>query len=210
MYYECEVPAKLGRLPRAFMSTCRFGAFASGWRCAGGEEGDVDKGAFEAGRAAYDAGDYQEALQRFQQAHDLSKKPELLYNIGLAADRLRYNRAALQAYRAYVRQLPTAVNRIEVENRIRALEQVIAREQPTPTAPAPPSTSKSAAVDASLSRANGDRSERPLLSHWWFWAAAGGVLAAAIAGVAIATSDDEVGKPVAGSDGTIVLTLSRQ
>ena len=69
------------------------------------------KTAFAAGRAAYDAGNYEEALQRFQEAHDLSKRPELLYNIGLAADRLRYNHAAREAYRAYVRQLPVADNR---------------------------------------------------------------------------------------------------
>lgn len=99
---------------------------------------EVAKGLFQAGKAAYEAGDYKEALQRFQEAYDRSKRPQLLYNIGLATDRLRYNRAALEAFESYLRQVPDSENRIEVENRIRALKEVVQRENaaPEPAQPA--------------------------------------------------------------------------
>jgi tetratricopeptide (TPR) repeat protein len=90
------------------------------------------RGLFQAGKAAFDAGAYDEALTHFQEAYDHSKRPELLYNIGLAADRLRYNKAALQAFETYQRLVPKAENRMEVDNRIRALRAVIAREAGSP------------------------------------------------------------------------------
>ena len=44
---------------------------------------------FQAGRTAYDAARYEDALRHFQHAYRLSTRPELLYNVALAADRLR-------------------------------------------------------------------------------------------------------------------------
>jgi hypothetical protein len=168
------------------------------------------KSLFEAGKAAYAAGKYEEALQRFQDAYQHSKRPELLYNVGVAADRLRYNHAALEAFKAYVRELPTADNRVEVENRIRALEAVMEREKAAlspATAGAPRSSSS---VDASLGVIVTARKTDSIFGKWWFWTAAGGVLAAAIVGVVVATSGDKAGKPTPGTDGVVVLTLSRQ
>src|SRR3954452_7742943 len=63
-------------------------------------KGSVDDHArkfFEAGRAAYDVGNYTEALNHFQQAYELSERPQLLYNIGQCADRLRLDETALAA-----------------------------------------------------------------------------------------------------------------
>ena len=83
---------------------------------------------FESGREAYDAGDYQLALSHFRQSYDLSERPELLYNIGMAADRLRRDAEALEAFRGFVQALPSASHRGEVEARIRLLEDQVARQ----------------------------------------------------------------------------------
>ncbi len=82
------------------------------------------RGLFERGRVAYEIGQYNEALSLFQQAYDNSRRPRLLYNIGQAADRLRLNRTALKAFQVYLEEVPDAENRVEVENRIRVLEQL--------------------------------------------------------------------------------------
>jgi tetratricopeptide (TPR) repeat protein len=44
---------------------------------------------FQAGRRAFADARYEDALDRFRSAYELSHRPELLYNIGHAADRLR-------------------------------------------------------------------------------------------------------------------------
>jgi tetratricopeptide (TPR) repeat protein len=84
---------------------------------------------FEQGRQAYAEGDYRSAWDYFRKAYLLSKRPQLLYNIGQSADRLRMDREALAAFKLYLERLPAADNRKEVENRVRALEQRVQREQ---------------------------------------------------------------------------------
>lgn len=98
---------------------------------------------FEQGRAAYDEGRYRDAWDYFRQAYLLSKRPALLYNVGQAADRLRKDREALEAFRLYLARMPQAENRREVENRVRALE-----EQLGETSTVPPAGPASAAPDA--------------------------------------------------------------
>lgn len=80
---------------------------------------------FEKGRAAWDEGRYREAWEYWHQSYRLSRKPELLYNVGQAADRLRMDREALEAFRLYLAKNPNAPNRREVENRIRILEREV-------------------------------------------------------------------------------------
>jgi hypothetical protein len=78
---------------------------------------------FQQGRVAFEEGRYRDAWDYFRKAYLLSKRPELLYNVGQSADRLRMDREALEAFRLYLKRLPDAANRREVENRVRALEQ---------------------------------------------------------------------------------------
>lgn len=77
---------------------------------------------FRAAQVAYDAGRFEVALERFTEAYTLSNRPQLLYNIGLAAERLGRRPEALAAYRAYLQLHPAATNREEVEGRARSLE----------------------------------------------------------------------------------------
>lgn len=103
---------------------------------------------FRAAQVAYDAGRFEVALERFTEAYTLSNRPQLLYNIGLAAERLGRRQEALAAYRAYLQLHPSASNREEVEGRARSLEialetdrgEIVSAEplQATPTQPQVP------------------------------------------------------------------------
>lgn len=84
---------------------------------------------FERGRQAYGEGQYRDAWDYFRQAYLLSKRPELLYNVGQSADRMRMDREALEAFELYLARLPDAENRKEVENRVRALQERLRSDQ---------------------------------------------------------------------------------
>lgn len=91
------------------------------------EEADKQARAlFKQGKGAFEEGQYRDAWDYFRRAYLLSKRPELLYNVGQSADRMRMDREALEAFRLYLKNLPNAANRREVENRVRALEERLA------------------------------------------------------------------------------------
>jgi tetratricopeptide (TPR) repeat protein len=114
-------------------------ASAPGGDAGADEEG---RGFFIAGRAAYMAGRYDEALERFERSYERSGRPQLLYNIGSAAERADKPKRALEAYRGFLDAEPASELRAEVESRIAALEARVLDEpiaaQPAATAaPAP-------------------------------------------------------------------------
>ena len=76
---------------------------------------------YEAGAVAFSDTRYEQALARFEEAYALSRRPALLYNIGLTHDRLGHDGPALTAFRGYLDALPDAENRPEVERRIAVL-----------------------------------------------------------------------------------------
>ena len=178
---------------------------------------------FEAGRTAYDAGRYQESLDHFQRAYELSQRAALLYNVGQAADRLRKDELALDAFERYLAALPEADNRPAVEERIRVLRQVLQEKQAAAAAaaqqaPSPqqtalaatPTATGPAATTASSAPARDD--DGNLLSQWWVWAAAGGIVGGAIIVALVASSaggPDKQGALVQGSNGKVIMALSR-
>ncbi|MEM6959162.1 MAG: tetratricopeptide repeat protein [Myxococcota bacterium] len=87
----------------------------------------LGRAAFERGRIAYDAGDYDEALRAFRQAYVMTQRPQLLYNIGLAQDRLRMDHDALVSFESYLENVPDTPYREQVESRITALRAAEAR-----------------------------------------------------------------------------------
>ncbi|HJL18717.1 MAG TPA: tetratricopeptide repeat protein [Sandaracinaceae bacterium LLY-WYZ-13_1] len=84
---------------------------------------------FEQGRAAYESGDFETALEAFREAHALTENADLLYNVASAADRLRRDEVALEAYRGYLEARPDSSDRAQVEGRIRVLEAQLARRE---------------------------------------------------------------------------------
>lgn len=95
---------------------------------------------FQAGRQAYDQGRFEDALQRFEQAYELSRRPALLYNIGQAADRLRHDAQALEAFEHYLEATgEDAPHRRAVTARIEVLRRQLEAER---VLEAPPDTGR--------------------------------------------------------------------
>jgi len=85
---------------------------------------------FQAGSTAFQDGRYEDALGHFRRAHELSRRPQLLYNIGLAADRLRRDAEALEAFEEYLRLVPDTDRQRDVEARVRVLRETAQRQAP--------------------------------------------------------------------------------
>lgn len=77
------------------------------------------------GRRAFESGDFETALARFQQAYDISHRVPLLWNIATTLDRLRRDEEALRMFEQYIAAAPEAGNRSEVEGRIRVLREAV-------------------------------------------------------------------------------------
>ncbi len=177
------------------------------------QEGEA-RALFHAGQSAYEAGRFEKALEYFLQAHELSGRPALLYNIGQAADRARRDETALNAFRMFLQQVPDAPNAAMVQNRIASLEIAVdnahARSsliEPTPSIrPAPVAAVEQTSTAAPTTV---DREARPLHSQWWLWGGIGAAVVVTVIVIAAVSSggDDDVARPPAGSDGVVVLTL---
>ena len=83
---------------------------------------------FQAGERAFARGDFEAALEDFERAYSLSRRPGLLYNVGLAAQRARRRERAIEAFREYLRLEPDTANRASVERTIADLEELLAAE----------------------------------------------------------------------------------
>lgn len=105
-------------------------AIAHGVSAQGSRDSEA-RGLFQAGQADYDDGRFEDALDYFKRAQELSGRPELYYNVAMAADRLRLDQEALRAYEAYLEARPRASNARSVRGRVRALRRILA-ERGTP------------------------------------------------------------------------------
>lgn len=179
------------------------------------EQAEKDREArlmFEAGRSAYDAGRFTDALKSFQRAYELSQRPALLYNVGQAADRLREDEIALDAFERFVQAVPDSEIRPAVEERIRVLRGVLAEKQARAQQAVSPVQVAQAAQPAQTTAApeTTDNSERDddgsVLSKWWLWAGAGGVVAAVVITALVVSSGGggSGGELVKGSDGKVI------
>ena len=94
---------------------------------------------FEAARSYYEQARYDDAAREFQQAFDLSGRPEMLLNLSQAHERaLRYE-AAIVAAKRYLELVPAAEDRKTIEDRIQNLQDLKERyEQGGPSPLAPP------------------------------------------------------------------------
>jgi len=173
---------------------------------------------FRLGKQAFDEGRFERALKYFKDAYDLSRRAQLQFNIGTVLDRLRRDREAVSAYRSYLTQTPNAANRAPVEERIRLLEDALAKSEPPPAAvlqpvaqvpaaatssaprlaPTPTETARAAVVSEApqpapppYAAAPAESSE-PVTSRWWFWTGVGAAaVGAAVVGVALGTASTE-------------------
>ncbi len=91
----------------------------------------------EAGVIALRRGRFDEALGLFERAYELSEHPELLYNVGLAADDAGRPARAIEAYEAFLALDPDTDMRARVEARLAVLRADEGADQAEPPSPDP-------------------------------------------------------------------------
>ncbi len=129
---------------------------------------------FRAGQLAFDDGRFDDALTFFERAHTRSGRAELLYNVGLAADRLRRDERALEAFVGYLEATPDTPHRRQVEGRIAGLRAAIAENVTT--------ESDALETEVLVDPSPEDRLETTRGRHRWSWVLAGTALAAGATG----------------------------
>lgn len=83
---------------------------------------DEARARFDSGAQAFSEGRYKDAIDFFLDANRIAPNPAFSYNIGLAYEQLGDASDALRYYRDYLRRLPDAADRAEVEGRVATAE----------------------------------------------------------------------------------------
>lgn len=117
------------------------------------------KKAFAAGTRAYENGDFETALMRFERAYELTGSPDLLYNIATVSDRMRRDEEALEAYEGYIAARPNSPDREHVRGRIEVLRASIEAKQRAAL------NAEIEAERAALEAAEKIKAERPLTHY---------------------------------------------
>ncbi len=85
--------------------------------------------AFQRGRIHYDNGDFDRAAAAFEEAYRLSNRHPLLYNLYLAYRDANQPDAAARALANYLALVDAVENRSQLEARLRALEEGLAKQK---------------------------------------------------------------------------------
>jgi hypothetical protein len=97
---------------------------------------------FQQGSKYYDLGQFDKAIESWQQGYDQKPDPGFLYNIAQAYRQKQDAAKAIFFYKGYLRNSPKAHNRAEVEQKIAALQKQLdsgsTGAPPPPTNPPPP------------------------------------------------------------------------
>jgi hypothetical protein len=94
---------------------------------------------FQQGSKYYDLGQFDKAIEAWQQGYDQKPDPGFLYNIAQAHRQKQDAAKAIFFYKGYLRNSPKAHNRVEVEKKIAELQKQLDAGTPPPaTTPPPP------------------------------------------------------------------------
>jgi tetratricopeptide (TPR) repeat protein len=97
---------------------------------------EAAKAHFLAGSSYYEQANYSDAVREFIEAHRLSKRPDLLYNISICYERLGRWDDAIASLQQYLNERPDAPDRQVIETRIANYAQ--RRDQEAARAAVPP------------------------------------------------------------------------
>jgi len=143
-------------------------------------EGEA-QGLFAAGRAAFEEGRYEAALQYFQRSFELSGREALHYNIAIAAERLRRDALALESFERFLVAEPDSPRRREVERRMELLRKALDDNTASPDVEA--QAAPEAPEGAGPVQASSEGEATPVASgggRLWTWVLLGGGTAAAV------------------------------
>src|SRR6476646_9834353 len=94
---------------------------------------------FQQGSKYYDLGQFDKAIEAWQQGYDQKPDPGFLYNIAQAYRQKQDATQAIFFYKGYLRNSPKAKNRAEVDQKIDALQKQLDAGG-SGTTPPPPNT----------------------------------------------------------------------
>src|SRR4029078_6552928 len=92
---------------------------------------------YNKGTSFYDLGRYDEAIKELEAAYQLKNDPAFLYNLAQSYRQAGNHEQAVHFYKTYLRYMPKAPNRADIEEKIKPEEQLIAKGGGT-TTPSPP------------------------------------------------------------------------
>lgn len=95
---------------------------------------DIAKAHFQAGQLYFKKGEYGTAIKEWEKGYALSKRPNFLYNIAMACEKLGQLVRAMKYYEDYLSAFPDAQDRKGIEAKIAEL----AKKLPPPPPPPPP------------------------------------------------------------------------
>jgi tetratricopeptide (TPR) repeat protein len=181
----------------------------------------------------YKLGRFAEALASYSKAYELLRAPALLFNIGQCHRHLRSYDQAIFFFEGYLREKRDSRNRRVVEELIAEARQELEKQrqakdqaerderarrqaeeeaaeaererarraaEATTRMPAPGTS----AFDLGAGATAPPRAPaRPIYRQWWFWAAAGAVVAVTVGIVALSAGGDEIVVPPRGTTGTL-------
>ncbi len=90
---------------------------------------------YDQGTKYYALGRFEEAIQNYEKAFELRPDPVLLYNIAQAYRLSKNFERALFFYKSFLRNMPDAPNRPEVERRIGEMEAALKTQETSSQAP---------------------------------------------------------------------------
>jgi len=157
----------------------------------------VARESFNEGTRQYDLGEYKLALAAFKKAYVHFEEPAFLFNIAQCHRQLSERADALRFYKTYLKKVPEASNRDEVQRLIVLLEGQLRDEKtaqtvpPTGTmdpavktipAPAPIIVVEPTATPVII---NQHDKPTPVYKKWWLWTTIGVVVVGAAVGATL-------------------------
>jgi tetratricopeptide (TPR) repeat protein len=92
---------------------------------------------YNRGTSFYDLGRYDDAAKEFEAAYQLKNDPAFLYNLAQSYRQAGNHERAVHFYKTYLRYVPKAPNRADIEEKIKSEEQLAAKGTGTGTQPPP-------------------------------------------------------------------------
>jgi hypothetical protein len=116
------------------------------------EDAEKARELYRQGSKYYDVGQFDKAIESWQQAYDQKPDPSFLYNIAQAYRQKEDSKQAIFFYKSYLRNSPKAPNRAEVQQRIDSLQRQLdaggKSSPPTGSGPGPSSQNPPPATTA--------------------------------------------------------------
>jgi len=90
---------------------------------------------YNKGTSFYDLGRYDEAIKEFEAAYQLKNDPAFLYNLAQSYRQAGNHEQAVHFYKTYLRYVPNAKNRADIEEKIKTEEKLVGTTSTTPPPP---------------------------------------------------------------------------